>query len=395
MKAVRVIVFNMDESFGPVLRRTLQQFKAVRVVAEVDEPAILPHVAQQSNADVLLLHLDPTPEAVLPIAGDLVSAHPDLAIFAISESTDGKLILSAMRRGFREFLTKPLDDAMLGEAISKIAQQSNQSDGTGTLISLLGTAGGVGTTTMAANLAVELQDMCSGGVTVVDLDYRFGQIATFLDVSPTYTIADLAHSTEELDQQLIERTLIEHPSGVRVLSRPTHFVQSDTITAANCVNVLTNLLAMNEYVIVDGPNRYDAGASAILDLADITLLVIQLLVPSVRNAQRILQGMEEGGFDSERAKLLVNRVGRESGPLSLSDMEGTLNKRVFQSVPDDWVTVSNAINLGETLAERGPKSKVRTAVQDLATRIHAPDRAGDAKEPAKKGKLLSKIFSDA
>ncbi|MEE9293638.1 MAG: hypothetical protein V3W34_01565 [Phycisphaerae bacterium] len=394
MRPVRVIVFNMDESFGPTLRRTLQGFDRVRIVAEVDEPAMLPTVAQQFPAELLVLHLDPTPDAILPIAGDLVPGHPSLDIFAISESTDGQLILSAMRRGFREFITKPIDIVMLGEAIDKIAQRVEDGPPDGKLISVLGTAGGVGATALSTNLAVELKSMCPGNVTVVDLDYRFGQVATFLDVFPTYTIADLAQSTEELEQQVIDRTLVDHSSGVRVLSRPAHFVQSDNITAANCVNVLTNLLGMNEYVVVDGPNRYDPGASAILGLADVTLMVLQLLVPSVRNAQRILQGMEEAGFNLERAQLVVNRVGRESGPLGLSDIEGILNKKVFTTIPDDWQTMSTAINLGETVIQRGPKTKLRASIRALAQRIHDPD-AVETQESEKKSNLLAKIFSEA
>ena len=146
---------------------------------------------------------------VLPIAGDLIPSHPNLEIFAISESTDGQLILSAMRRGFREFITKPIDTVMLAEAVEKIAQQSEDGTSEGKLISLLGSAGGVGTTAIATNLSVELKSICSGNVTVVDLDYRFGQVATFLDVSPTYTIADLAQSTEELESEIIDRTLVD------------------------------------------------------------------------------------------------------------------------------------------------------------------------------------------
>ena len=394
MRPIRVIVFNMDESFGATLRRTLQAIDGIRIVAEVDEPALLPTVAEQFPAELLVLHLDPCPDAVLPIAGDLIPAHPKLDIFAISESTDGQLILSAMRRGFREFITKPIDTVMLAEAVEKIAQQADDGTSEGKLISLLGSAGGVGTTAIATNLSVELKSICSGNVTVVDLDYRFGQVATFLDVSPTYTIADLAQSTEEIDPEIIDRTLVDHSSGVRVLSRPTHFVQSDNITAANCVNVLTTLLEMNDYVVVDGPNRYDPGASAILDLADITILVLQLLVPSVRNAQRILQGMEDAGFNSERARLLVNRVGRESGALGLDDVESLINKKIFATIPDDWQTMSAAINLGESLLERGPKTKVRAAIRALAQRIHDPD-GFETPEPEKKGGLLTKIFSEA
>ncbi len=395
MRATRVIVFNMDESFSPALRKMLHSIPDVRIVAEADDPAMLGTVASQFQADVLMLHLDPSPAAVLAIAADLVPAHPNLAIFALSESTDGQLILSAMRRGFREFMTKPVDPEILSTAFEKVVATAGDQESCGKLITILGTAGGVGATSIATNMAVELKSMTSGGVCLVDLDYRFGQVATFLDVSPIYTIADLAQATEELEPQTVERALVEHSSGVRVLSRPTHFTQSENITAASCVNVLTTLQSMHDYVVVDGPNRYDVGASAILDLADWTLIVAQLLVPSVRNAQRILQGMDEAGFDLERAKLIINRISRESGPLNIDDVEATLNKNSFATLPDDWATVCSSINLGEALATRSPKSKIRTAIRDLATLIHSPDGDGSEKEQGKKGNLLSKIFSDA
>ncbi len=394
MKSTRVIVFNTDESFGPDLRRILQQFPSVHIVAEVDDAALLAHVVGQFAADVLILHLDPVPESILPIAGELVPAHPELAIFAVSESTDGQLILSAMRRGITEFITKPIDNGMLADALAKTSGKSDNEAVSGKLLAVMGTAGGVGTTSVTTNLAVELMSMCSGGVAVVDLDYRFGQVATCLDVAPTYTIADLAQNHEELEQQVIDRALVAHSSGVRVLSRPTHFVQCENITAANCVNILSKLQSLYEYVVVDGPSRYDPGASAVLDLADMTLLVTQLTVPSIRNAQRILQGMDEAGFNLERTRLIVNRMSKDSGPLGVSDVEGTLNKPIFATVPDDAPTMSNAINLGETLAERGPKTRIRAAIRDIAAFIHDPDGAAVVKDPSRKGGLLTKIFSE-
>ncbi len=397
MNALRVIVFNADESFGPSLRSTLTSFDTVRIVAEVDEPAMLPHVVKQFAADVLILHLDPSPDCVLPIAGEVATNNPQIAVFAVSESTDGQLILSVMRRGFREFITKPMDRGILSDALAKVANQADERRPSGKLISVLGTAGGVGATSIATNLAVELKSISGGNVVVVDLDYRFGQVATLLDVSPTYTIADLAQSPEQLEHQVIERALVEHSSGVQVLSRPTHFVQSDNITAANCVAILSNLAEMNDYVVVDGPNRYDVGASAILDITDTMLMVIQLMVPSVRNAQRILQGMREAGFNLDRTKLVCNRIGKESGPLTRSDVEATLDKDIFATIPDDWATVSSAVNLGESLSTLGPRTKVRAAIRELAESVHTPDGAkNDDKNANKKGsRLLSRIFSEA
>ena len=396
MRALRVIVFNADESFGPALRNALSAFDGLRIIAEVDDPAMLAPIVDKFPAELLVVHLDPMPEALLPIATEVASNHPHLALLAISESTDGKLILTAMRRGFREFVTKPIDEELLHEALSKIALECASQETTGKLIAVLGTSGGVGSTSLATNLAVELSAMATGRVVVVDLDYRFGQVATLLDLSPTYTIADLAQTPEQLEQSIIERTLVKHATGIYVLSRPTHFVQSENITAADCVGVLTALVGMSDYVVVDGPNRYDVGASAILDLADITLLLVQMLVPSVRNAQRILEGMQEAGFSLDRTLLVCNRTGKESGSLVAGDVEATLGKRIFASIPDDWATVSAAVNLGEPLVTRAPKSRVRLAIQDLARRIHQPDgQPVDQVVCKKSGALLSKIFSEA
>ena len=409
MGSVRVIVFNADESYGPTLRSTLLSFDSVRIVADVNDPALLVHVAEEFSADVLVVHLDPMPESIIPLAGEVAAAHLRLALFAVSESTSGELILSTMRLGFREFLTKPIDRGILGDALSKVAKQVEREERDGKLVCVVGTSGGVGATSIAVNLAAELASMVratksertDGDVSVVDLDYRFGQVATMLDVSPTYTIADLAHSPERLERRTVERALVEVACGdakVQVLSRPPHFVQCENITAANCVGVLSALTKMHTYVVVDGPNRYDVETTSVLNLADVTLLIFQLLVPSVRNAQRIMQGMEEAGFNLDRTRLIVNRTGRVSGPLELADVEETLGRKVYAEIPDDWATMSRAVNLGEPLIAHGPKTKVRAAICDLAKRIHAPDEPADDERDAgskKGGRLLSKLFSDA
>ncbi|HEY3245650.1 MAG TPA: hypothetical protein VGM03_20085 [Phycisphaerae bacterium] len=394
MSSIRVVIFNADESFAPALRATLQTYEGVKIVAEVEEPSLIAHAIERFSADVLLVHLDPNPEALLPAAGEIAAGHPQVSVFAVSESTDGQLILSAMRLGLREFLTKPIDPKLLADALAKVAQKQVE-ELHGRLITILGSAGGVGATSLAANLAVELTSISNGKVAVVDLDYRFGQVATFLDVDPVYTIADLCESPERLESQVIERTLVRHESGVYVLARPLHFAQADGITAAHCVGVLSALLAQHHYVVVDGPSRFDVGAKAVLDVADCSLLLMQLLVPSIRNTLRMLEGMQEAGFNLERVKLVCNRLGRESGNLTLADVDATLNRPVFASLPDDPVAMSSAINFGEPLCKSHAKSKIRTAIRELAERLHAPPPEADEKAGARKGGgLFGKIFSE-
>ncbi len=398
-RALRVVLFNADESAATTLRSALLAFDAVKIVAEVDEPALLPQVARQVTADMLLAHLDPDPHTALDMAGEVARSNPNIAVVAVSESTDGQLILSAMRMGVREFLTKPLDTKELGEALEKVAQTGKERDVQGKLITVVGSAGGMGATVLAANLAVELAALAERQVAVVDLDYRFGQIGTLLDVEPTYSIADLCESPEQLETQMIERALVPHASGVKILCRPANFAQADNITAAHCVGVLSGLTALYEYVVVDGPSRFDVGAKAVFDLADVNLLVIQLLVPCVRSARRMLDGLREASYNLSRTCLICNRIGRESGSFSIEDVESTLGIKVFATIPDDWATMSNAVNMGEPLIMGAEKSKVRLALVDLAERLHNPVWQADDNEDndgAKKDRtLFSKVFSQA
>lgn len=393
MAAVRVLVFNAEEEYTATLRSTLLSFAGVKIAAEVDEPSLIAHALGQFPADVLVANLDPIPESVLPMLEEVAKANRNVEVFAVSNSTDGQLILAAMRHGIREFLTKPIDDEMLGHAFEKVAERNVGAEAEGSLITVIGGAGGVGATTIAVNLAVELKALTPGNVTVVDLDHRFGQVATHLDVDPTYTMADLCDSPTQLEYQMIDRALVKHRSGVQILSRPNQFMQADNITAAHCVGVLSTLLAHNDYVVVDGPTRFDFGTKAVLDISDFNMLVLQLVVPTVRSVHRMLEGMTEVGFNLNRMKLVCNRVGGESGGITTEDVRDTLNMDVFGEVPDDWGAVNAAINIGDPLSVCASKSKVRQAIRGMAMRLHDPNGEIDeeAKE-TKKGGILSKIF---
>jgi pilus assembly protein CpaE len=387
---LRIILFNTEEGEGSSLRGSLLKFPDTKIVAEVDDPASLRQAVNQIPAHLVVVNLDPLPETMLPIAGEVASERSDLAVFAVSDSTDGALILSAMRLGLKEFLTKPIDSAVLGEALERISTRFNSEERQGSLISIVGGAGGVGATMLATNLAIELatlrRDVC-----LVDLDYRFGQVGTLLDVEPAFSIADLCDTPERLEQQVVDKALVKHASGVRVLCRPVSFAQADTITAAHCVGALTALLSSFPYVVVDGPSRLDPGAKSVLDISDRILLVLELLVPDVRNVQRMLDGMRAAGFNLDRITLVCNRVGKYSANLSVADVESTLGLEIFSALPDDWAAVSSSINLGEPLSVSHPRSRIRQAIQELARQLYSPGDNGELGGDRKSG-LLSKIF---
>ncbi len=144
------------------------------------------------------------------------------------------------------------------------------------------------------------------------------------------------------------------------------------------------------YVLVDGPGRFDETGRSILDIADWNLLIVQPLVTSARNARRILQALQRYDFDPGRIEVICNRAGGGLTHLNPEQLEKSLNHKILLSVPDDWMSVSSAINLGEPLATSTPKSKVRLAVQELADIIMGGGQA--VQEARGGGGLLSRMF---
>jgi pilus assembly protein CpaE len=397
-QALRLVVFNADEDFGPVLRSELLSFDGVKIVADVDEPALLAEAVQRFPVELLVVHLDPFPEQILEVVKELIGQRSDLPCFAVSESQDGGIILGAMRAGFREFLTKPLDHDELEAALNKMMAQKPAKRQHGQLVSVIGTVGGVGGTTLAVNTAVELAQQKAGRVALVDMDFRFGQVATFLDLQPNFTIADLCDTPEQLDPRMIEKAVIKHSTGVEVLARPHQFAQAEQISAAHAASVVSSLQEFYDFVVIDGPMRYDSGGRVVLEMSDIVLLVLQLIVPSVRNADRVLQELGKQGFNLDRLKLVVNRVGRDNGSLEVEQVEATLNQKMYACIADDWQAASTAINMGEPLCMAAGRSKARQDIEALARRL-CPDltasetaAAADPKKATSNG-IFSRIFS--
>jgi len=399
---IRVILFNADEGAAVELRQALLSAPDVRLVAELDDPGLLTQAVGQFPCDALVAHLDPAAKVVLDVIAQIAAGPSRVPVIAISGTTDGDVLLRAMKVGLRGFLvwTKraapdaarpPLNVDELRELLTQVSSERSVTKERGKLVSVVGSSGGVGATFLATNLAVELASLVESErkVALLDLDFRFGQVATLLDLEPQFTVADLCATPDQIDPQMIEKAFVKHESGVHVLARPHTFQQAEGVTAAHCANVISVLQDMFAYVVVDGPMRSDPGGRMILDLADFNLMVLQLLVTSVRNTDRMLQELIGQGFSANRLQFVCNRVGRESGHLSPEQVESTLGHKLFHRLPDDWKTVSATINVGRPLAAEDGRTKIGQAIRELATKIHG---AHTAPQPAKSGSMLGRLF---
>jgi len=397
-RVIRVIVVNADESATAELRSHLLSIDGVKIVAEIDEPALLARAADQFPCEVVLVHLDPNPAAMMEAIAPLIEARKEhLAAVAMTEDRDAELVVRAMRAGMREFLWKPLSPEQLREVLQRVGGESaGVGQRLGRLIAVVGTCGGVGATTLATNLAVELAQLkewpgAAGGqrpvprVAVVDLDFRFGHVAMFLDAQAGYSIADLCETPERIEAQMIDRVMVKHPAGVHVLAQPNDLERAERITAAQTAGALGALQEYYDFVVTDGPSRLDPTARAVLDMTDVCLIVVQLVVPAVRNADRILTELARKGYNMDRVRVVCNRFGRETGYLEPADVETTLGRQLSFTIPDDWKTSSTAVNVGTALLDWAPKSKLRAAYRQIAVALATGAPATEGEEASSTG----------
>lgn len=420
---LKIAVFNTDDDFALALRNQLQLSRDARIVAEVNDPDDLISTVQRMTPDVVLVYLHPEPDPLLTLAARLNRTCPNTRIFAIADSSDPQLILTSMRSGMCEFLTTPVDSEQLHMALAKVAALKPAGAAKGKILATVPSTGGCGATFLAVNTACELVSSCDQTVAIVDMDFCGGQVATYLDLMPSFTLGDLAESSETLDPRMLDRVLIKHSSGLAVIARPSALAQGELLQSSQAYKLVTSVIStltdMYDYVILDGLNPSKQTDLEILRMTDHILLVMNLLVPSIRNAHRMLEDMiqrhglggaspaaiaESAESPLESILLIINRLGRESSYLRIQDVEKTLQHKIFAQVPDDWRTVSRSINAGDPLALYAPNSKIRTNLVEVAMRLagNDPDRKGMS-PAARKGQsgnynssgLLGRMFHRA
>lgn len=316
---------------------------------------------------VLVIDLD-APDAV----ADLIAAReadPSLGVVGLTAANDFESVVAAQRAGCQQFARVPIDVADLADALARCAAQRAVEAPSGTLIALIGSTGGTGVTTLAAHLAVELATVSGDRVALLDLDLDFGGAARAFDLNPAHTLADVCRA-RTIDAEVLTRAAEKLPCGVGVLARPATIHESRELDDADVQQGIVVARAAYPYVVLDLPHKLDGITGFAVESCDKLLIVMQLTVPSVDNARRLIEALEEGDVPLEKVEIIVNRYRKAVHSFSTDAVEKLLKRPVFGVVPNDYQAVRAALDTGKPLAQRNP---VRAAIADVATRIVRAD----------------------
>jgi pilus assembly protein CpaE len=367
---LRIAVVDPKDASREALKSMLLGLDSVWLEAECSRYEFFGDVVGQTNPEVGFVALDSNPDKALDLVMSLAKSAPDCAILVTSSSTDGNLILRAMRAGAKEFLTQPLKPEDLAAALQRVSRQRFGSSGGSargcSVIAFTGATGGVGTTSLAVNLGCALAADQANSVVLLDLDLCLGDADVFLDTIPEYTLSDVAQNINRLDLTLLKRSLTKHDTGLYLLPRPVQLEDSRLITTDQLSRVLGLLRASFTHVIIDTSKGFNELDMHVLREADSVLLVTQLDLPCLRNVVRLMASFKETGKFDDRVKIVVNRVGYDTGQISLRKAQETIGREIFWQVPNDYRVMIEVRNNGVPLVQQAPKAAITQSLNQLA-----------------------------
>ena len=331
---------------------------------------------RREHFDLIIVPLDSFGDADLAMLEREVPHDGTTAVIGTARQADSQLVLRALRAGMQEFVTHPADPKELSAAIERLMKRRTEHAASGVTIAVYSPKGGMGTTTVAVNLAYALaQQDVSTRVVIADFVAVGGDLRVVLDLKPTFDIGDVASKIERLDAGLVQ-SLLTHPSD-RIWALPSsdRVEVADLIDGAGAAAILSQLRSQFGFVVVDTEHHLGERTLAAIDMADHVLIVTQLTVPSLRSTQGALRLFTRLGYPSHKLHLVLNRHDADE-TLSAKDAADVLGHEVFCKLPNDFHSCAGALTRGLPVVAHKPDSKLARGYLRLASRLMGNTLAG-------------------
>ena len=339
--------------------------------------------------DVVMVMLDGDEQASLKFLKDQAKITPRPVLLAVLSVRSTGVIKRALRAGADEILFLPLDAGEATRALLKIteAKWRHEKREGGIICSLASLIGGVGVTSLAANLAIALQSMHQR-VALLDLDLQSGGLAVFLNLDPELTILPLIKLDRKVDSIQLESALTKHSSGCYLLAAPKKIEESEMVSDVTVATVLDLMRELFDYVIVDCGDHVDENAVAAWERSDHLFYVLNQSIAATRCAWRFVDLFERLRLAPLEPRFIMDRF-NPAHPLGQKEIETTLAKTIFAKIPADDKTFERIEMSAQDLFQVAPNSPTARAVMELAALLMPPV---DAVEAPQSG-LLSRMMS--
>lgn len=369
---IKTIIISDETSTAELFKLYTQEYGNFSYLESTSDFLKAYSLIKENPESFVIVDISAYQEQALNFVSKISSEFPKTKVVILSDKPDADLVIRAMRVGACDFVSMPVIKSDLFEVFEKI-----YADMTGIrpkkskcrIISVYSNKGGVGKTSIATNLALELAKITKENVALIDLNFQLGDVTTFLDLKPSFNISYMLQNLDKINEDFLLSTLEKYKdTSLYVLADPPFFKQVEGISLSDISRLFEILRDTFSYVVVDTSAGFDSKAVKALENSDMVLFVTIVNLPSLRNCQRCLEQFEKMGIDGEKINIVVNRF-MENDEISSEDVEEVLNRKISWKIPNNYFTMMSAINKGVPVSMVNPDSNVALSYKNLALNI--------------------------
>lgn len=370
-KTQTVIIDTQQQSIE-LLRLYLEELDYIEIVGEFTDITSGYNAVLEGRPDVVIIDISKKTDVAFDVIRKISANLEQCKIIVTSSNYSTDTVVKVMREGTREFLPKPIIKENLINSLNNLARQGARADEQNQkcrIISTFSNKGGIGKTSIAANLALELANITKEKVALIDLNLQLGDITTFLGINPSFDISYVVKNLSRIDETFLLSTLEKYKdTSLYVLADPPYLEQSKDISPEQIGTLLDTLKQTFSYIVVDTSADFSEKTVTALDRSDLILLISIANLPAIRNCQRCLDLFTRLGYEKEKTKVVLNRY-MENDEIKSEDVEEVLDQKIYWKIPNNYFTIMSAINKGIPVGIVNPESNISQSYRELATII--------------------------
>jgi pilus assembly protein CpaE len=334
-------------------------------VTELDAEAQIPADIVK-RAQLLIVEVRPDRPASLRRLAALREENPSLAIVAAVRDTSVSSVRVLLRAGISDVLPLPFTQrelaSVLGQLRAELDRGSHSTVPTGKTVAVIKSVGGVGATallTQVAALYAERETPRGRQTCLFDLDLQSGNAATYLGVTPSMTLSELFDAGTRVDGTIMRSIAVPHPQGLQIFAAPDVMMPLEAVGTDQICDIVH--LATMEYgtAFIDLPSDWTNWSLSLVARSQVVLLVVELTIASLRQAQRQLALLHSLGVNADAIQIVVNRVEKRLfKQIDLRDAATTLGRQISFSVASDFPLMNTALNRGTMLRDIQRKNAI-------------------------------------
>lgn len=358
---------------------------------------------EASALEFIAVAVDADDEGNLAQISAVVTAARDrgIRVILVADQMSPAGLHQLLRLGAEDFVPYPLPEGALHDAVERLRRPAPapevgpaqpaagqtpppfkaKGDRDGVILPIHGLAGGVGATTFAVNLAWELATLSRSDpqrICIIDLDFQFGSVATYLDLPRRDQVFEILSDTAQVDSDAFVQSMLTFNEKLHVFTSPADMLPLDFVTSEDISRLLAMARANFDFVIVDMPKTIVQWTETVLNQAHVYFALIELDMRSAQNALRLVRALKAENLPHEKLRFALNRAPGFtdlSGKSRAKRLAESLSIEIEVMLPDGGKPVTQSNDHGLPLAENSAKNPLRKEIQKLAKQISDLNKA--------------------